>query len=346
MTPEQKKLFDSLEKGSIQEVAQSKELSVNDRVLIVDSLNIFLRAFTVIRHLNPSGNHIGGLTGFLRTLSKVVNLVRPTRVILVFDGKGASTNKKYLYPEYKGNRGIRRVTNWDIFEDQSQESEAITNQIVRLIDYLKCLPVDLLSIEKIEADDVIGYMATKFEKDVTIVSGDRDFLQLVSDKITVYSPTKDKFYTPNLVLKEYMCTPTNFLMQKVLNGDKGDNVPGIKGLGEKTIVKLYPELASDEAVTLDQIIEKAKTTEGKPYFNIKNFEHQLRINEKLMDLKNPNIPEDSQLIIHNVIENPTKNFETKEFLKLYEDDQLGGSINNPQNWLFTNFHNLSKYKQL
>jgi len=346
MTPEQKKLFDSLEKGSIQEVAQVKELSLNDRVLIVDSLNIFLRAFTVIRHLNPSGNHIGGLTGFLRTLSKVVNLVRPTRVILVFDGKGASTNKKYLYPEYKANRGIRRVTNWDIFEDQSQESEAITNQIVRLIDYLKCLPVDLLSIEKIEADDVIGYMATKFDKDVTIVSGDRDFLQLVSDKITVYSPTKDKFYTPKLVLKEYLCTPINFLMQKVLKGDSGDNVPGVKGLAEKTIVKLYPELAEDEAVTLDQIVEKAKVTDGKGYINIKNFEYQLRINEKLMDLTNPNVPEDSQLIINNVMENPSKNLDTKMFLKLYEDDQLGGSINNPQNWLFTNFHNLSKYKQL
>lgn len=346
MTPEQKKLFDSLGKESTQEVAQTKELSINDRVLIVDSLNIFLRAFTVIRHLNPSGNHIGGLTGFLRTLSKVVNLVRPTRVILVFDGQGSSTNKRYLYPEYKANRGIRRVTNWDIFEDQGQESEAITSQIVRLVDYLKCLPVDLLSVDKIEADDVIGYMATKFDGDVTIVSGDRDYLQLVSDKITVYSPTKDKFYTPKMVLKEYYCTPQNFLMQKVLKGDSGDNVPGVKGLAEKTIVKLYPELAKEEVVTLDQIVDKAKVTEGKGYANIKSFEYQLRINEKLMDLTNPNIPEDSQVIIHTVMENPSKNLDTKTFLRLYEDDQLGGSINNPQNWLFTNFHNLSKYKQL
>ena len=65
-----------------------------------------------------------------------------------------------------------------------------------------------------------------------------------------------------------------------------------------------------------------------------------------MNLTNPNVPEDSQLVINNVIENPSKNLDMKMFLKLYEDDQLGGSINNPQNWLFTNFHNLSKYKQL
>lgn len=344
MTPEQKKMFESLGKESTQEVAQHKELSVNDRVLIVDSLNIFLRAFTVIRHVNPSGNHIGGLTGFLRTLSKVINLVRPTRVILVFDGKGASTNKKYLYPEYKGNRGIRRVTNWDIFEDQAQESEAITNQIVRLIDYLKCLPVDMLSIDKIEADDVIGYMATRFEGDVTIVSGDRDYLQLVSDKVTVFSPTKDKFYTKSLVLKEYLCTPQNFLMQKVLKGDTGDNVPGVKGLAEKTILKLYPELATEEVISLDHLIEKAKNTEGKGYISIRNFEHQLRINQKLMDLTNPNVPEDAQQLIQYVMENPTKNFDSKSFLRLYEEDQLGGSINNPQTWVYNAFHNLSKYK--
>jgi 5'-3' exonuclease len=346
MTPEQKRLFDSLNKDSKEEVVKQKELSVDDRVLIVDSLNIFLRAFTVIRHLNPSGNHVGGLTGFLRTLSKVINLVRPTRVVLVFDGKGSSTNKRYLYPEYKANRGIRRVTSWDIFENQDEESEAITNQIVRLVDYLKCLPVDLLSVDKIEADDVIGYMATKFEGDVTIVSGDRDYLQLVSDKITVYSPTKDKFYTKNLVLKEYYCTPQNFLMQKVMNGDKGDNVPGVRGLGEKTISKLYPELAGEDVVTLDAVIEKAKSSEGKNFTNIRNFEYQLRINEKLMDLKNPNIPEDAIALIDSVIENPVKNFNTKEFLRMYEEDQLGGSISNPQNWVFTNFHDLSKYKKL
>lgn len=344
MTPEQKKMFESLGKESNQEDTQQKELTVNDRVLIVDSLNIFLRAFTVIRHVNPSGNHVGGLTGFLRTLSKVINLVRPTRVILVFDGKGASTNKKYLYPEYKGNRGIRRVTNWDLFENQAQESEAITNQIVRLIDYLKCLPVDLLSIDKIEADDVIGYMATRFDGDVTIVSGDRDYLQLVSDKVTVFSPTKDKFYTRSLVLKEYLCTPKNFLIQKVLKGDTGDNVPGVKGLAEKTILKLYPELATEELISLDHVIEKAKNTEGKGYISIRNFEHQLRINEKLMDLTNPNVPQDSQQVIDYVMENPTKNFDSKSFLSLYEEDQLGGSIKNPQNWVYTAFHNLSKYK--
>ena len=345
MTPEQKKLFDSLDiKESTKEVVQEKELNVNDRVLIVDSLNSFLRSFTVIRHLNPSGNHIGGLIGFLRSLSYTINLVRPTRVILVFDGKGGSTNKRYLYPEYKANRGIRRVTNWDIFDNQQQESEAITNQLTRLVDYLKCLPVDLISVDKIEADDVIGYMATKLQGNVTIVSSDRDYLQLVCQRISVYSPTKKKFYDEKTIIKEYDSSPNNFLMQKVLLGDTGDNVPGVKGLGQKTLAKMYPELRDDEIITLDEIVNKAKNTEGKNYINIRNFEHQLRINEKLMDLRNPNIPEDALVDIHHLIENPRKVLEQKEFMRMYEEDQLGGAINNLQNWLFSNFHNLSRYK--
>jgi 5'-3' exonuclease len=133
-------------------------------------------------------------------------------------------------------------------------------------------------------------------------------------------------------------------MQKVLLGDNGDNVPGVKGIGQKTLAKMYPELKDDEVVTLTEIIEKAKTTEGKHYTSIRNFEYQLKINEKLMDLRNPNIPEDSLVDIHQMIDNPRKVLESKEFMKMYEEDGLGGSISNLQNWIFTNFHNLSKYK--
>ena len=317
---------------------------VNDRVLIVDSLNTFLRSFTVIQHINKQGNHIGGLTGFLRSLGYAINLVRPTRVILVFDGQGGSTNKRYLYPEYKANRGIRRVTNWDMFEDQEQESESITNQIVRLVHYLKCLPVDLLSIDKIEADDVIGYIACKLEGEVTILSSDRDYLQLIDKRITVYSPTKKKFYQHKTVLEEYKVTPQNFLNQKVLLGDSGDNVPGIKGLGKKTLTKHYPELAEERIYTLDEIIEKAKVSKGKTFESIRSFEHQLRINEKLMDLKKPNIPEDSLLEIDYVVENPNKSLKTTEFLELYKEDELENSISNTQQWIFDKFYTLSKYK--
>lgn len=336
MNKEFQKIFDSLK--------EEKDLdSVDSRVLLIDGLNTFLRAFAAIGWVNKDLSHIGGLTGFLRSLGYVIKLVRPTRVIVVFDGQGSSTNKRYIYPDYKANRGLTRVTNWDSFESQQEESDAITEQLVRLIFYLKTLPVDLISIDKIEADDVIGYISQRLTGEVTIMSSDRDYLQLVSDKVTVYSPTKKKFYDHDLVLTEFGVSPNNFLTQKILLGDSGDNVPGVKGLGSKTMLKHFPELAKDDLITLDDILQRC---EGKQKIleSIKNFEFQLRINQRLMDLKNPNIPEEALEEINNVLLNPFKVYDSQKFLTLYHEDELGNSIQNVQSWLFNHFHNLQKYK--
>jgi DNA polymerase-1 len=146
------------------------------------------------------------------------------------------------------------------------------------------------------------------------------------------------------VLDEYGVSSENFLNYKVLTGDAGDNVPGIKGVGPKTIAKLYPELADDVKMTLTEVIDKAKEGEGKAFMSIRNFEHQLKINEKLMDLTNPNIPDDSLVEINEMLENPNKTFRSKEFMSLYEEDDLGNSISNLQTWLHNNFYQLSKYK--
>lgn len=317
--------------------------NTNDRVLLVDALNLFIRSFTVIQHVNVYGNHIGGLTGFLRSLGFVTNMIKPSRIIIVFDGKGSSTNKRYLYPEYKANRGIKRITNWDMFESQQEESEAIKNQIVRLIDYLKCLPVDLITVDKVEADDVIGQLAKMLPKNVVIVSSDKDYLQLVSERVHVYSPIKKKYYEPELVKKDFGVTPTNFLMQKILLGDSGDNVPGVRGLGNKTVLKLFPDLAEDTQISLEQILERCEGQKSKSYENIKSFEQQLRINEKLMDLHNPNISEPDLQELDSVIQSPNKVLRTLEFKNLYNEDSLGGSIQNLDMWLFNNFRHLSKF---
>lgn len=336
MNKEYQKIFDSLKSEKVEE-------SLNSRVLLIDGLNTFLRAFTAIGWVNKDLSHIGGLTGFLRSLGYIIKLVRPTRVIVVFDGQGSSTNKRYIYPEYKANRGLNRVTNWDSFESQQDESEAITSQIVRLVYYLKTLPVDLISIDKIEADDVIGYIAGKLEGEVTIMSSDKDYLQLVSDRISVYSPTKKKFYDRDLVLTEFGVTPKNFLTQKILLGDSGDNVPGVKGLGSKTMLKAFPELGTEQEISLDDILSKC---EGKKkiFESIKNYEFQLRINKRLMDLKDPNIPEEAIEEINSVLLEAKKAFHSQDFLDLYREDELGNSIPNVSMWLFTHFNELAKYK--
>ena len=320
-----------------------QDLHRNSKVLIVDSLNTFLRNFVAIHHINPAGNHVGGLAGFLKSIGAVVKQIEPTRVILVFDGQGGSTNKRYLYPEYKANRHITKISNWDAFDNQEEESESITNQIVRLVDYLKCLPVDLVSIDKIEADDVIGYLATRFPERVTILSTDQDYIQLVSDNISVYSPVKKVIYNPEQVIKEYGIPPHNFLTHKVIVGDKGDNVPGVKGIAIKTLIKMFPDLATNKHISVGNLLEQCDGKDKK-YADIVNYKSQLAINKKLMDLQDPNIPEEDVERLDELILNPKASFDPDTFVRLYKEDQLGKSILNPQSWVNEVFLKLVEYK--
>jgi len=325
---------------------KDEPLHLNSRVLLVDSMNTFLRSFAMINHMNPSGAHIGGLTGFLKSIGFAIRHIKPTRVILVFDGTGSTTNKKNLFADYKGNRKIQRITNWDGFDNREEESASIENQILRLVSYLKFLPVDLLAIDKVEADDVIAYITNKAKEEVYIMSADQDFIQLVNDKVTVYSPIKKKFYTPKLVKEDYKLYPQNYINQKILMGDNSDNIPGVKGLGPKKLFKLFPELEQPEKITFSEIMEKCneKRTEHGLYEDICNFNKQLQMNQQLMDLTEVDIPEDGIEEIEEVLTSDPVKLDKLAFLKLYNEDKLGNSIPNTEIWLNEIFSYLQIYK--
>ena len=308
-------------------------------ILIIDGLNAFLRNFTMINHINQDGHHIGGLTGFLKSIGYAIRMVDPTKVVIVFDGVGGSNARRNLFPDYKANRNVNRVTNYSIFQSKDEEQESINNQMERLIQYLKCLPVSVVSIDGLEADDIIGYLATKFQtyeetQKVTIMSADKDFLQLVSDKVHCYSPTKKKIYTPKDVLEEFGVSSNNFLNYKILMGDQSDNIPGINGLGPKKLIKLFPELVSNTKVELDEIINSSasKVNENKLYLSVVERRHQLLINQQLMSLNGDFLsPENKQLVKEAFTNSYELNIPI--FLQLYSNDKLGESIPNVSSWL-------------
>jgi len=313
-----------------------KELS---SILIIDGLNTFLRSFTMINHLNPDGHHIGGLTGFLKSVGYAIRMVDPTKVVIVFDGVGGSNARRNLYPEYKTNRNASRMTNYSIFSSKDEETESINNQMSRLIQYLQCLPVTVISIDGLEADDIIGYLANKFQAyeetaKVTIMSADKDFLQLVSDKVHCYSPTKKKIYTPKDILEEYGVSSNNFLNYKILMGDQSDNIPGISGLGPKKLIKLFPELGNDVNVTLESIIEKSAelVNENKLYFSVVERRHQLFINQQLMSLNGSFLSPENKQLVKDAFNNSYE-LNIPIFLQLYHNDKLGENIPNVQSWL-------------
>ena len=324
-------------------VQKNDTLHPNSRVLIVDGLNLYLRVFAVNGALNDNGVPVGGLTGFLRSLAYAIREVNPTRVIIVYDGAGGSYRRRKIHPNYKGNRKPgKRITRWDAFKNASEEKEAMKIQFSRLLNYLDFLPLNVISIDKIEADDTIAYIANKLVKEeVTIMSSDQDFLQLVDDRITVWSPTKKIFYTPNKVLEDYGVPAHNFLMYKILMGDKSDNIEGVKGLGPKKLPKILPNIITQDPLNLDLILEYSKKGKEPMHKRIIESESQLQLNQKLMDLKNPPISGEIKLQISRLIKSPINLISRNNFVTMYNEDQLGKAIDMPDLWLKEHFTKLN-----
>jgi DNA polymerase-1 len=331
-------------------LSELEKTHYNSRVLIIDSMNMFIRGFSVLNYLNENGHHVGGLIGYLRSLGHCIKLINPTRVILVFDGMGSTTNKKNLYPEYKGNRNLTKITNWEIFENKNDERESMTNQMVRLIQYLQRLPVTLISIDKIEADDSIAYLSKELYKKspdskVTIVSSDNDFLQLVNDRITVYSPIKKKFYYRNDFIQEYNILPENYILMKTVLGDKSDNLPGVRGIQEKKLIKLFPFITESKKYTIEDVYSYAKENieENKLYGSVLERKHQLEINHTLMNLTDLNLPQNAIEELDECILYKPDPLDKINFVHLYNEDRLGRYIPNYDIWLNECFNYLNSF---
>jgi DNA polymerase-1 len=326
-----------------------KNLHHNSRVLIVDGMNTFLRSFAVVDRVNLMGNEIGGLVGFLKSLGHAIKLLTPTRVVIVFDGEGGSVNRKYLYNDYKSNRDTGRIMNYKSFNNKDDEDNSKYNQMSRLIPYLECLPLSLMSFDKLEADDVIGYLSNKIYEEyddsvVHIMSSDNDFMQLVNDRTYVYSPTKKKIYGVENVIQDFGVHPNNFLIYKTLVGDTSDNIPGVHGAGEKNVIKLFEFVSKAEPKTLQDVYEVCSNPPKNSvvYQRVINVQKQLEIFYKLMDLKDPNISDELKEEILEEYHKKTPLLRKFDFIKLYHHDRMGGAIPNLESWT-TLFSSLNNY---
>ena len=343
----QKELFKLLDE--IQEQKEVPQLKRHDRVLVIDGLNLFFRNFAMLNMVNPDGVHIGGLGGFLRSLGALIRQTQPTSVYVVFDGAGSTTNRKNLLPEYKSGRNLQRITNWEVFEDLDDEHDSKVDQIVRLIQYLKLLPIKTTIIDKVEADDIIAVLSQrlvdKFNSTVFVVSSDKDFVQLITDKIILYRPIEKEYYTPETVKDNFGVLAENFIIYKTLLGDNSDKIPGVKGLGEKGIFKKFPELA-ERKVTMEEVfdISARKYKEHVVYSRIVQDRTKLENSFKIMDLSIPFLDDEQKEYIEWVIDQDLPEFDPKLFIQIYNEDKLGGMIRNLDIWLDNNFTQFKGYK--
>ena len=322
-----------------------EEKHPNDRVLLIDGLNIFLRAFAVNGSLNEKGVPVGGIMGFMKSLAFAIREMDPTRVVVVYDGAGGSKRRRKINPNYKSQRVPKRVTKFDAFNSLEDEKEAMKIQFRRLLSYLELLPIDVYSVDHVEADDVIAYIAQNaLENEVIIMSADQDFLQLVNDRIVVWSPNKKKYYTKEQILTEYRIPAHNFLMYKCLMGDKSDNLEGIKGLGPKKMAKVLPAITGKE-IDLDYLIHYSTTQDSLMHKRIVENRLTLETNEKMMSLKDPIMSGQIKNQISDLASRPTDLLHRNDFIMLYNEDYMGNNLQNPDIWLnehFLKLNNLAK----
>jgi len=323
--------------------------ALNDHILIVDAMNMLIRSFSLLKAMNPTGTHIGGLVGFLRSLGYVTRIFDPTRVLIVWDGKGGSGNRQNIDPNYKAQRATSRITHWGLYDTKEEETESLVSQLYRTQDYIECLPMHQLSIEKLEADDIIAFLAkqaSKTNKKVTIVSSDKDFLQLIDKNVEVYAPVKKKTYNLDNVKDEIGVLPQNYNIVKALLGDNSDGLRGVKGLGIKTIISEFPDLLTKPELELNYVFEVCdKNLERKKIFSkIVHEWDKVETNYQLMNLHESVLDNREKDTILEIIKSDIPDLQAGAFLHLLDSDKIEGITKNTEGWL-ENFRGLTVFKK-
>lgn len=267
---------------------------MSNRVMIVDALNMFIRAYIVNPSVSTNGNPIGAVVGFLGMLKKQINEVKPSQVVICWDGKGGSNRRREVVKEYKeGRKPIKKNYEVDGMTEQSEKDNKIWQQQT-LMEIINHLPFIQLIVDNVEADDIIAYVAKSplyknYQK--VIVSSDKDFIQLLDEKTILFRPIQDKIHNVKNVVEEYNIHPTNFAIARAIAGDPSDNLDGVAGAGLKTIAKRLDFLSQSKEHSLQEVFDLCENYEGKIKFyqEVANSRTLVETNYKLMNLVPPMI---------------------------------------------------------
>jgi len=261
-----------------------------ERILIFDAMNLYIRSFAVLNFSNEQGEHCGGTVGVLQSTKHMIEKFHPTKVVYCWEGKNAGKKRRKLLAEYKEGRKVKKSLN-RAFQWQKPEDEwvAFRRQLLRVKEYLETMPIHQIEIPNQEADDVVAYLCNTVwpEVDKVIVSSDRDYFQLVDDKTNVFRPVKKELVTTDHLLQTEGVHPFNWILIKSVLGDASDSIPGIKkGIGKKTLLKLFPFLNEPVKYSIDYLLNFSKENldNNKHYQSILDSEDKIRLNWEIMQL--------------------------------------------------------------
>jgi DNA polymerase-1 len=252
----------------------------------VDGANLFIRSWSAFPSMSSHGYQMGGCIGFLKTLKRIVSEIQPRFVVVAWEG-GGSARRRSIYPEYKLGRRPEKLNRF-YGDDIPESEENRKHQMLSLLDMLKSVPVCQVYVSDCEGDDIIAFLCKGYfrQNEKIIVSSDKDMYQLLDEKTRIYSLHKKLVLSKDDIFEEFRIKTCNFAMAKSICGDPGDNIPGIKGLGFKTISKKIPFLGGDSEVLIDEVISfcHSRMPESSIYKRIVENENLIRRNWKLIYL--------------------------------------------------------------
>ncbi len=236
--------------------------------------------------MSTHGHQIGGAVGFLKTLHKIVREQHPKQIIVTWES-GGSTRRRALYKEYKENRKPEKLNRF--YEDDIPDTDDNKiHQIKVLAKLLRQLPVCQIYVPDCEGDDVIAYLVRyKFQNENKIIaSSDKDFYQLLDDKTKIYNFHKKRIITKEEILEETHIQCKNFALAKCICGDASDNIPGVQGMGFKTLAKRFPFFGGENKLTIEDVNNFALANQKRTpiYKKVVEAEQDIRRNWKLIYL--------------------------------------------------------------
>jgi 5'-3' exonuclease len=291
------------------------------RLVVIDGLNLYLRNFIVNSSVSTHGNPVGGIVGTLGSLRKIAKETAADKMIICWDGPGGSLKRRQIVKEYKeGRKPIRKNYEIEGMDEQSEKQNRAWQQIT-LSEIINNTPIIQLTLEGVEADDIISYVCRHpihagMEK--VIVSSDKDFIQLLDDETVLFRPIQKEVLTKLNVLNEYGISPENFVTARAIAGDVSDNLVGVKGAGLKTIAKRLPFLAEHKFHGVNEVISYCKENVGKvKFFNdVADNDELVHTNFKIMNLLPPSISPQGKSKVDWALNNFTFDLNVTELKKV------------------------------
>ena len=298
------------------------------RVLIVDALNMFIRAYIVDPSLSTNGQPIGGIKGTIKIMQTLVRLTTPDEIVVVWDGPNGSNKRKTIDKNYKEGRAPLRLNR---SVNNLSDEEIVHNKMwqqTRVIEYFNEMPIVQVMLPEIEADDVISYLTQMdyykgWQK--VIASNDKDFFQLCDDETVVYRPTGSELMNKKRIINEIGVHPRNMALARAIAGDTSDNLPGIKGAGLVSVKKRLSFLASEKDYTIDEVIEFCENADSKLKFYTNMIEGKdiITHNYKMMQLYSPLMSVQSKNMVKHAVENFECTFNKTTIIKFMREDGFG-----------------------